>query len=399
MKNIRYYLFIFLLGFMFTTVKAQEAKGESLGLPGDNLNLYAVMKLFQESETLEGFEKNLNDENTHINNLDLDGDGNIDYIRIEDNVDGNVHTIVLKDAITPRENQDIAVFTVQRFANNEVQIQLIGDEELYGKDYIVEPNYEGDDVGVTPNPGYTGNTVVIKRTTYVEVAAWPLVHFIYLPMYVTWHSPWYFGYYPSWWRPWRPYYWDYYYGYHHNYNHYYYGHYRHVNHYRYAHWNDNYYNSRRSHSQIVYQRKQEGRYKDTYSRPDTRKEGVELYRRSHPENNVGRDNKPATRPGIDKPSTRQGKAAPSTRPALSKPSTRQGVNRPAPNRDANKKVTTRGNRSSERPAVSRPDTKQGVNKTSTRSARVKTATRPSDNKKNSRKENSGSKTEKGNGRK
>jgi len=49
-----------------TTIPAQGQQEKYLGLPGDNLNLYAVMKLFQESETLEGFEKTLNDQNTLI---------------------------------------------------------------------------------------------------------------------------------------------------------------------------------------------------------------------------------------------------------------------------------------------------------------------------------------------
>ncbi|HUV01529.1 MAG TPA: hypothetical protein VMW32_11245, partial [Bacteroidales bacterium] len=62
-----------------TTVMAQNQPDEYLGLPGDNLNLFAVMKLFQESETLEGFERSLNDENSRINNLDLNGDNYIDY--------------------------------------------------------------------------------------------------------------------------------------------------------------------------------------------------------------------------------------------------------------------------------------------------------------------------------
>ena len=35
-----------------TSVRAQDYPEEYLGLPGDNLNLYAVMQLFQESETL-----------------------------------------------------------------------------------------------------------------------------------------------------------------------------------------------------------------------------------------------------------------------------------------------------------------------------------------------------------
>src|SRR5512138_2917408 len=138
------------------TVRAQDRQ-DYLGLPGDNLNLYAVMKLFQESETLEGFERALNDENSHINNLDLNGDNLVDYIRVIDNVDGNVHTIVLQVAINRRENQDVAVFTVQRFNNGHVQIQLIGDESLYGPDYIIEPYIDEADSGETPNPGYIGN--------------------------------------------------------------------------------------------------------------------------------------------------------------------------------------------------------------------------------------------------
>ncbi len=57
-----------------TTVGAQNYPEEYLGLPGDNLNLYAVMDLFRNSETLEDFERGLNDRESRINNLDLNGD-------------------------------------------------------------------------------------------------------------------------------------------------------------------------------------------------------------------------------------------------------------------------------------------------------------------------------------
>ncbi|HOY52448.1 MAG TPA: hypothetical protein PLX49_11790, partial [Prolixibacteraceae bacterium] len=114
------------------TVTAQERQPEYLGLPGDNLNLYAVMKLFQESETLEQFERELNSENSRINNLDLNGDRYVDYITVTDYPDGNVHQIVLRVALDDRENQDVAVFTVEQFNDGTVAIQLIGDEDLYG---------------------------------------------------------------------------------------------------------------------------------------------------------------------------------------------------------------------------------------------------------------------------
>ena len=264
-----------------TTVRAQDYPEEYLGLPGDNLNLYAVMKLFQESETLEAFERNLNAEDTHINNLDLNGDNLVDYITVTDYADNNVHTIVLRTALNRNENQDIAVFTVQKFSNGSAQIQLIGDEALYGKNYIVEPIY-----AETANPGYKGRTVyrdnvTVVTTTYYEVAAWPVIRFIYNPFYVSWHSPWYWGYNLSYWHPWRPFYWHYYYGYHYNWYPDYYSHYHHSDHFRYGHYNDYYYHSMRQYSSEVTHRINEGRYRDTYSRPEMKREGEAMYARTN----------------------------------------------------------------------------------------------------------------------
>jgi hypothetical protein len=265
-----------------TTVMANTGREEYLGLPGDNLNLYAVMKLFQESPTLEAFERKLNDENSRINNLDLNGDNYIDYIKVIDYPDRDVHNIVLQVAINKRENQDVAVFTVQRFSDGQVQIQLVGDEALYGRNYIIEPIYDDQYAGVTPNPGYSGNVTVV-RTTYYEVAAWPVIRYIYLPNYVVWHSQWYWGYWPTYWHPWRPYYWHYYYGYHYNWYNDYYCHYRHSDYHRYSHWDNYYHSNRHSYSPYVSERIKSGHYKSTYSHPDQRREGEALYARTNPD--------------------------------------------------------------------------------------------------------------------
>jgi len=266
-----------------TTAKAQDYPDEYLGLPGDNLNLYAVMKLFQESETLEGFERKLNEENSRINNLDLNGDNLIDYITVTDYPEGDDHTIVLRVALNRKEFQDVAVFTVQKFRNGSVQIQLIGDEALYGKNYIIEPIYEE-----TPNPGYMGRPVdrtyvTVVRTTPYEIAYWPVIRYIYMPDYVVWRSSWYWGYYPAWWSPWSPYSWHYYYGYHYNWYDHYYGHYHHWNVCRWGGYHDFYYTRVRVYSPTVVVNITKNVYRDTYSRPDQRKEGEALYTRVNPE--------------------------------------------------------------------------------------------------------------------
>lgn len=272
-------------------VKAQDVqKPDSLGLPGDNLNLYAVMKLFQESKTLESFERKLNEEDSRINNLDLNGDDKVDYIKVIDNPQGNIHNIVLQVPINDKENQDVAVFIVDKNDKGEVQIQLIGDEDLYGKDYIIEPNY--DDAAATeetPNPGYVkkstetkvdanGNTTIINNYTTRETASWPMITYMYDPYYSPWVSPWYWSYYPTYWNPWRPWYWHYYYGYHYNWYKYYYRHYRYGRYYRNP-FARNYYYGRRSFSPVFVAWKQSGNFKKSYNHPEYKKTGVSLFKK------------------------------------------------------------------------------------------------------------------------
>src|SRR5271157_5817305 len=125
---------ILVFSFFFIPLFAQQPE---LGLPGDNFNLYGVLNIFQNSPTLEDFERSVNNPDSKVNNLDLNGDGQIDYIHVIDNVNGPVHDIVLRDDVNANETQDVAVIEVEKDANNVVHIQIVGDEALYGKDYIV----------------------------------------------------------------------------------------------------------------------------------------------------------------------------------------------------------------------------------------------------------------------
>jgi hypothetical protein len=376
MKNLLF-LTLFLAILLPAKLHAQNNQ-DKLDLPGDNLNLFAVLKLFQESETLEGFERKLNEENSEINNLDLNGDDKTDYIKVIDNTDGNVHTIVLQVDVNANEKQDVAVFTVQKDPDGKVQVQLIGDEELYGKNYIIEPNTD-DNVAATetPNPGYAGNTVVVdgqsipvQQTSTVVVASWPMVRYIYLPTYTTWRSPWYWNYYPSYWRPWRPLIWHAYWGYHSNYNSWYFGYYRRWPVYRYNRWNDFYFNQRRVHSVVVYNNRQNGIYRNTYLKPETRQQGIALYNKRNPgghrlptqpvdrQRPITRPVKP-TRPSIERPTTKPVRpiTRPITRPAIQKPVTRP-VTKPAirPTRPA---IQPAQPRPAPRPAINHRDKNGG----------------------------------------
>ena len=259
-----------------SALMAQAPQAEYLGLPGDNLNLYAVMETFRESETLEAFERAINDPEYMVNNLDLNGDGYVDYISVNDYVQGNVHHIVLRVALNQSEYQDVAVFVVEKLRDGSATVQLIGDEALYGPNYIIEPHY-----AETVNPGYRGNVTrpatKVVHTTYYEVAAWPVIVYMSRPVYRPWRSVWYYGYYPSYWSPWRAHYWHYYHGYHYHWHSHYYSYYRPWNTYRCGFYTNYYVASVRRHSPVVVVNINRGTYKNTYSRPDTRKQGEALY--------------------------------------------------------------------------------------------------------------------------
>lgn len=181
---------------------SQKIKQDSTGLPGDNLDLYAVMELFKKSQSPEEFEKELNKEENKINNLDLNGDKQIDYIKVIDHTEKDVHALALQVDISENETQDLAVIEIEKKGDENAHLQIIGDEELYGKDYIIEPAEESSTKAPVASENKSSTTVI------VNVWSWPMVPHIYKPAYVVWVSPWKWHAYPVWWKPWRPVYWS-----------------------------------------------------------------------------------------------------------------------------------------------------------------------------------------------
>jgi len=187
----------------FSSFAQTENEDPLLGLPGDDLDLYAVLDLFQKSKTIEAFEKSLNEEKAGIVNLDLNNDGKVDFIKVETKKDGDNFLFILQDPISEKETQDVAVITVSKDAEGKVTLQIIGDEKLYGKDYVVEPLTEAIE-SVTSNPAYVGKdpvTVNVQGTTeIVVVQSAPVVQYVYSPAYVPYYPPYYYRYYPPYWR-------------------------------------------------------------------------------------------------------------------------------------------------------------------------------------------------------
>jgi hypothetical protein len=205
--KISIYTALFFSLLMYTQGRAQTSPlTDSTGLPGDNFSLQGALEFFKKSSSLEDFEKRLNAENNDVNNLDLNGDQQTDYIKVTDRTEKDIHAVILQVNVNSRETQDLAVIEIEKTGDQTAVLQIVGDEELYGKDAIAEPlgaEEKADGTGKGPFAPAVKPAFVVVNVWY-----WPVVTYMYQPNYVVWVSPWYWDYYPSYWHPWhvRPWY-------------------------------------------------------------------------------------------------------------------------------------------------------------------------------------------------
>lgn len=184
-----------------TSAFSQEASNSEFD--GENFSLEGALAMFQKANNLEDFEKSLNEENNNVNNLDLNNDGDIDYVTVEDIMSGDNHVIVLSAQLGDNEKQDIATIDIEKTGKEEAQLQITGDEDLYAPNTIAEPFNTSEKLD-SSGKGPAVSTLITKQII-VNVWFWPSIRFIYAPGYRVWVSPNRWGFYPRWWKPWRPY--------------------------------------------------------------------------------------------------------------------------------------------------------------------------------------------------
>ena len=133
------------------------------------LDLNAVAAAFAESRSVKEFEQLLNSSRYMINNLDLNRDGWIDYLRVIETHRGTYHTLLIQACLAPAVYQDVATLVAEH-RPTALYVEVIGDRWLYGPNYIVRP-------------------VFVKRP--------PLWDVFGRPSYVAWTSPYYYDYWPN----------------------------------------------------------------------------------------------------------------------------------------------------------------------------------------------------------
>jgi len=137
--------------------------------PSFYLDLNAVAAAYAESHSVREFEQILNSSRYMINNLDLNRDGWIDYLRVIESRRGYYYTMLIQACLAPGVFQDVATLIAERRAN-VLYVEVVGDTYLYGYNYIVRP-------------------VFVKRPPMWDAYGYS--------SYAVWASPYYYDYYPS----------------------------------------------------------------------------------------------------------------------------------------------------------------------------------------------------------
>ncbi len=190
------------VAFVFITI---SVFGQDSDLPGQDFDLEALPSVLEKVSDFEALEKALNEEGNDVNNLDLDGNNEVDYVLIKMEKEGDTYIAFLRVAMSETEYQDVATIEMEKQSSTIATFQIVGDEALYGKDYILEP--EGGVVDISESSSGTSggkggpSPYLIPPPPAVRVT---ICVGVFRPGFRIFISPYRFGFHPVWFHPWHP---------------------------------------------------------------------------------------------------------------------------------------------------------------------------------------------------
>jgi uncharacterized membrane protein YgcG len=144
---------------------------QTANVPGFDVNEFAnLLKNTKDPQTIE---QAINQPNNKINNLDLNNDGNIDYLKV---VESANHTLTVVDETSATNSVTVATLTVNP---QQQTMQIAGNQAYCGNTYMYTSHY------------------TVGDWLFMSYFLYP--HSYYVPMY-------HWGYYPRYYHPYRSYY-------------------------------------------------------------------------------------------------------------------------------------------------------------------------------------------------
>jgi len=99
------------------------------------LDLRAVGEILKKAKTAEEFEKLLNVSDSGVNNLDLNADGKVDYIKVTEFGDEKVKGFSLTTEIDKGDVQEVATIKIQKSGDKGAEVEYHGNPSIYGRSH------------------------------------------------------------------------------------------------------------------------------------------------------------------------------------------------------------------------------------------------------------------------
>ncbi len=111
---------------------------------GAGLDLATVGSLLKKAENASELERLLNDPKTGINNLDLNEDGKVDYIKVTEYGTEQTKSFSLTVEPVAGETQEVATIEIEKSGNDQASVEVKGNEQIYGQNH-----YHRSSFGIT----------------------------------------------------------------------------------------------------------------------------------------------------------------------------------------------------------------------------------------------------------
>lgn len=108
---------------------------------GDGLDLASIGSLLKKAENADELEKLLNDQNTGINNLDLNEDNQVDYIKVTEYGDQQTKGFSLTVEPAAGEVQEVATIEIEKSGTEQVEVEVRGNEQIYGQNHYYHNSF------------------------------------------------------------------------------------------------------------------------------------------------------------------------------------------------------------------------------------------------------------------
>ena len=170
-KYLTWAAIIFIIWVVFSITCSKKDEYETAA---DGLDLQAVGAVLKKAKDAEEFEKLLNDPNEGVNNLDLDENDLVDFIKVTEYGNESVKGFSLTTETATDQEQEIATIEIKKTSNQEADVQIHGNRQIYGDTHYYHSRF--------------------------SVMDFLLISYMFRP-HPYYASPWRYGYRPSYYRP------------------------------------------------------------------------------------------------------------------------------------------------------------------------------------------------------